>query len=74
MNRDALVVGINRYPFLSHLSTPAFDAEAISPDGKIIASGGLEHLGPVQSIGFSPDGQTLVSGSADATVKIWQRS
>jgi len=30
MNRDALVVGINRYPFLSHLSTPAFDAEAIA--------------------------------------------
>jgi len=30
MNRDAVVVGINRYPFLSHLSTPAFDAEAIA--------------------------------------------
>jgi hypothetical protein len=30
MNRDALVVGINRYPFLSHLSTAAFDAEAIA--------------------------------------------
>jgi len=36
MNRYALVVGINRYPFLpwngntSHLTTPAKDAEAIA--------------------------------------------
>ena len=38
MNRDALVVGINQYPFLKdnptskakHLNTPASDAEAIA--------------------------------------------
>jgi hypothetical protein len=36
MSRDALVVGINKYPFLKdltgnykHLTTPASDAEAI---------------------------------------------
>ncbi|MEK0196107.1 WD40 repeat domain-containing protein [Microcoleus anatoxicus] len=32
----------------------------------------LEHLGPVQSVVFSCDGKTLVSGSADTTVKIWR--
>jgi len=32
------------------------------------------HTGSVQKIAFSPDGQTLVSGSADATVKIWRRT
>jgi hypothetical protein len=37
MSRDALVVGINKYPFLKdsmgnnkHLTTPASDAEAIT--------------------------------------------
>ncbi len=35
MSRDALIVGINKYPFLKdstgnkHLTTPASDAEAI---------------------------------------------
>ncbi|MEG4574411.1 WD40 repeat domain-containing protein [Microcoleus sp. N3A4] len=31
----------------------------------------LEHLAPVQSVVFSYDGKTLVSGSAN-TVKIWR--
>ncbi|MGL4502352.1 MAG: caspase family protein, partial [Planktothrix sp.] len=30
MNRQALVVGINRYPNLENLKRPAFDAEAIA--------------------------------------------
>jgi len=30
MKRHALVVGINQYPFLSDLKTPAADAEAIA--------------------------------------------
>jgi WD40 repeat protein len=29
------------------------------------------HTGEVQSIAFSPDGQRLLSGSADHTVRLW---
>lgn len=30
MNRDALVIGINRYAYLDNLKTPANDAEKIA--------------------------------------------
>jgi WD40 repeat protein len=30
------------------------------------------HKGSVNSVAFSPDGQTLASGSRDGTIKIWQ--
>ena len=31
------------------------------------------HQGPVWSVNFSPDGQTIVSGSEDGTVKLWRK-
>ncbi|NJK37118.1 MAG: hypothetical protein HC835_05220 [Oscillatoriales cyanobacterium RM2_1_1] len=31
------------------------------------------HGSSVNSVGFSPDGQTLVTGSADRTVRLWQQ-
>ena len=29
------------------------------------------HSGPVYSVAFSPDGTTIVSGSNDRTIKVW---
>ena len=29
------------------------------------------HSGPVTSVAFSPDGKTIVSGSDDKTLKVW---
>ena len=29
------------------------------------------HSDPVTSVAFSPDGKTVVSGSADQTLKVW---
>ena len=30
------------------------------------------HTDTVKSVAFSPDGQTLASGSGDGTVKLWE--
>src|ERR1700724_2315278 len=35
------------------------------------ASGG--HSGSVNSVAYSPDGQLLVSGSSDRTIKLWRQ-
>ena len=29
------------------------------------------HSGNILSVGFSPDGTTIVSGSGDKTIKVW---
>jgi len=29
------------------------------------------HTGGVRSVSFSPDGQTIVSGSRDKTIRVW---
>jgi len=60
---------------------------AISLDGKILATGDANgkaygttgqqlvilkgHSGWIWSIAFSPDGQTIASGSFDSSVKLW---
>jgi WD40 repeat protein len=30
------------------------------------------HTAPVRSVAFSPDGQTLATGSGDSTIKLWR--
>jgi WD40 repeat protein len=53
------------------IACAANPAAAEQPDIVWVASG---HSAGVNSVAFSPDGQTLASGSADLTVKLWQAS
>ena len=46
-------------------------ADVPAPDGKRLHITLTGHDSYVTSVAFSPDGQRIVSGSADKTVKIW---
>src|SRR6266478_3449785 len=69
-------LGENRFGqwrLIASMLLTAFPAVAFSqgrPD-IIWASGG--HSASVNSVAYSPDGQLLVSGSGDLTIKLWQR-
>ncbi|MEW6496721.1 MAG: serine/threonine-protein kinase, partial [Cyanobacteriota bacterium] len=49
-------------------------AETSTQEKQLLASTLLGHSGAVRSIAITPDNQTLISGSEDNTIKIWQLS
>ena len=59
-----------------HRHTPTLCPYLTAP---VLATASLElkaekqgaHSGPVYSVAFSPDGKTIVSGSNDKTLKVW---
>ena len=46
---------------------PGAAAEEPQPSARVLSG----HRGSVLAVAFSPDGKTLVSGSRDATIKLW---
>ena len=63
------------------MQVSALTPSTLSPDltPPVLAAASLElkaekqsaHSGPVYSVAFSPDGKTIVSGSSDHTIKVW---
>ena len=43
----------------------------LSPSNQVLSKVLRGHEGRVLSVGFSPDGQSIVSGSSDQTVRLW---
>ena len=50
-----------------NLSAPTLAAASL----ELKAEKQSAHSGEVNSVAFSPDGKTIVSGSADKTLKVW---
>lgn len=54
-----------------------FSSQRISSGQDRAAPGSAErpafrgHTGPIHSVAYSPDGQRIISGSADMTIKVW---
>ena len=50
-----------------NLSAPTLAAASL----ELKAEKQSAHSGAIYSVGFSPDGKTIVSGSSDKTLKVW---
>ena len=73
-NRDGTIkvwdagVGTCHPPTLNpNLTAPVLAAASL----ELKAEKQSAHSGDVNSVAFSPDGKTIVSGSADQTLKVW---
>ena len=53
--------------YLPNLSAPTLAAASLELKGEKQSA----HSDAVLSVGFSPDGKTIVSGSSDQTLKVW---
>ena len=74
-------MGTDTPPTLSPYLTALTHPEPFSPNvtAPVLLAASLElkaekqsaHSGYVNSVAFSPDGRTIVSGSHDKTIKVW---
>jgi WD40 repeat protein len=69
---DLLALGHAHYALSSNIRRDAISIVDASDGSLVRALDG--HYGPVTTLSFSPDGQTLASGSLDNTVRLWRLS
>ena len=59
--------------WLLSLRTPSKFNDTPKPNSALLDTLG-DHTGYIYSVAFSPDGQTLASGAADTTIRLWRVS
>ena len=59
-----LITALLLFPTALAVAVPV---EEMQPSGRVLSG----HQGSVLAVAFSPDGKTLVSGSRDHEIKLW---
>lgn len=55
----------------NHIAANRLVSALLYRDWALPAAAPMRHLGPVESVSFSPDGQRLLSASRDGTANVW---